>query len=254
MFKKLLTVLLVLVTIFSFAACGSNTDTDNKTDSQSSSSKETGVVGLWKANTKIKLNDVMNATPKTDDIPIDSVGFLSLFPEVESDVELEVCIEFKDDNSYEIKYELENFKAALREYYDEAFEILKQNRPLFEEIYNMDFVVIETMMINSKFHSYKEIVEAYKEKFFTRIEATDNAEALALVAPSLTGSEVKSGYVIVDSFNYELDGQSLKLCLKEDGEAVAEFSFKDDKIEFVSVPQTIEIYNGILNGGFVKVK
>ena len=248
MLKKLLAIFLVFALLFSLTACSSSKNGD---DTPVDTVKDNGVSGLWKSGTKIKVNDIMNDTEGVD-VPSDVTVWLDVFAQIESNAELEAYIEFKNDNSYVLKYKLDDFKTALKEYYKEVFKLFKEDRELFEFTYNMDLVVIETMMINSSFNSYEQIVDSFEEKNAVSIDGISDALTIATVVPAIQDGSVEDGYVAVKGYNYELDGKNLKVYLDEKGEVSAEMSLNGDKIEFTSASENVNA--DIFKNGLNKVK
>lgn len=246
--KKLLAIFLVFALLFSLTACSTSKNGD---DTPADTAKDNGVSGLWQVDKKTKVNHIMNDTEGVE-IPNESTIWLDVFSQIDSDVELDAYIEFKDDNSYVLKYKLDDFKAALKEYYKEVFELFKVERDLFEVTYNMDVVVIETMMRNSSLTSFEQIVDSFEEKTVMSIDGMSDALTIASLVPAIQDGEIKDGYVVVKGYKYELDGKNLKIHLDEKGEVSAEMSLNGDKIEFTSASENINA--DIFKNGLNKVK
>lgn len=228
MLKRLTSVLLVLAIVFSLAAC-SNSDKGGASN-DNGEAKGDLVSGLWKANAQIDLHTLVTKPQLTDELADESVTLVDALLEIESDKKLDVFVEFNNGN-YELKYELDSFKTALKEYYKPLFVLFKEDRDLFELVYNLDFVVIETMLINSNFNSYGQIVDHYESQNANVIDKMDNDKTLASVAPGLAGAKVKDGYVVVKGNGYSLDGNNLTVKLDKQGKTSISLTVAEEKIE-----------------------
>ena len=189
----------------------------------------------------------MNNTEDVE-VPGDSAALLDVFEMAQSDAEVEAYIEFKNDNTYVLKYKLDDFKIALKEYYKEVYNLFKGDKELFEITYNMDFVVITTMMINSHFNTYEDVVDSFEETNANSIDEMCDALTIAAVVPAIQDGYIEGEYIVARCYKYEAEGEGLKVWL-DNGEAFADMSFDDQKIAFSSAPEkkNAEIFkNGLL--------
>ncbi len=252
MFKKLFAVLLVVVMVFSFAACqGSVKDGANAAADAllSKNIEKKDILGVWESEAKI--SDVLTYTDEEQlgDSASENSGILEVLSQIKSDEEFDVSIKFNEDNTYDIIYDADSFVDAILDYYEDVFEVLKNDKELLKKFIGADDATLDLIISSNGFSSFGQVADLLAQN----IKNMDKNELLSTLTTSIVGSTLENNNIVLKGLKYEIDGKSLKIQLDKSSEQTVDMILKNGKLSFKTFEGLAKNPNAVIfKNGFEK--